>query len=70
MTTPAIIRWFQQWPWQIGTCSDREARRNRVTGEVQFWHEKLEGDGENSSRWMTFDKSHWDGFEVAPEKAK
>lgn len=42
--------------WQTGTCNDRVARRNRLTGEVQafvLFEEETEG------VWISFHKSEY-----------
>lgn len=54
---------FDKLVWEYGRCRDRDSRRNRWTGEVQFWYEVFaESADEQGCRWMTFDRSWWPEF--------
>ena len=54
---------FDRLTWDYGRCRDRDSRRNRWTGEVQFWHEVFAESGDElGCRWMAFDRIWWSGF--------
>lgn len=61
--SPSRLARFLYWAqWQVGVCHGRAARRNRLTGEVQFVLWKSGEYGHASDYWHRFDPSWWDEF--------
>lgn len=48
--------------WEHGRCRDRPARRDRITGEVQFVLWKAGEQGHQQDYWHRFDSYWWDQF--------
>jgi|TARA_R110000765_G_scaffold96266_1_gene181058 hypothetical protein len=55
--------------YEYGTCLDRDARRSRLNGNVQYvlWYKGdqkyLDGIGHLKDKWVDFSESHWVMFE-------
>ncbi len=75
-----LRRRFQRWKhfreWQYGNCNGCKARRNRLTGEVQFvmWPKGHVTEGSYGAYdytypadwWINFNPVWWPDFEAAP----
>lgn len=48
--------------YEYGQCNNREARRHKVNGNVQFILWKAGEQGHKEDCWINFDKSHWSEF--------
>lgn len=49
--------------WEYGVCNNMRARRNRLTGAVQFILWKAGEQGHEKDYWQTFERSWWSLFE-------
>ena len=56
-----LINLLSRMLWQPGTCNDRVARRNRLTGEVQAF---VLFERETEGVWIRFHKSEYYRFKV------
>ena len=65
-TLKAKIKWFLYGVsisvWEYGTCSGRNARRNKITKNVQFVLWKAGEQGHKKDFWHNFDPSWYELF--------
>ena len=49
--------------WDYGTCSNKQARKHKLAGNVQFVLWKKGEQGHKKNYWHNFDSSWWSQFE-------
>ena len=66
-TFKAKIKWFLSnvgiSVFEYGTCSNRQARKHKLKGNVQFVLWKKGEQGHKKDYWHNFDSSWWSQFE-------